>query len=116
VPIIEGLGAMTLLGFGFGILNIAVGNAFRLWRYLFPAMARSFMIFSGIHFVPDLLSPTVRHILSYNPLAQAMTLFRAGFYPQYPQLTLDKEYLAFCVLVALFIGLIAERVSRRFMD
>jgi capsular polysaccharide transport system permease protein len=116
VPILEGMGAMALFGFGVGILNLAISNAFPLWRYFFPAISRGLMLFSGIHFVPDLLSPGVRYVLSFNPMSHAITLFRLGFYPQYPQLTLDRGYLAISILVAIFLGLVAERVFRRYMD
>jgi capsular polysaccharide transport system permease protein len=80
---------------------------------VFPTISRVLVIFSGVFFLPDLLDPETRHVLSFNPMLHAVQLFRLGFYPQYQAITLDTHYLTYCAVLFFFMGLVIERVSRR---
>jgi capsular polysaccharide transport system permease protein len=71
------------------------------------------VIFSGVFFLPDFLYPETRYVLSFNPMMHAVQLLRLGFYPQYPAVALDTDYLALCAILFLLMGLVVERVSRR---
>jgi capsular polysaccharide transport system permease protein len=71
------------------------------------------IIFAGIIFVIDFLPPTARYVLSLNPLAHAIALFRMGFYPSYPRLIFDGQYLFYSALFAFVLGLVVERITRR---
>ena len=44
----------------------------------------------------------------------AVQLFRLGFYPQYTAILLDVHYLAYFAILSVFLGLMVERVTRRF--
>lgn len=113
VPILQACIAIIMLGFGWGTVSFLVSKMFKLWGPIFPIVNRGLVMVSGVIFIPDFLSPGVREIISYNPLAHAIALFRQGFYPRYPTLILDTSYLAWCALVAVVIGLVLERVTRR---
>lgn len=105
--------ALACLGFGWGILNLILMKKFLLWRFVNPVLQRAMMLFSGVFFVPDFLPPDIRYVMSFNPLTHAIELFRLGFYPHYPAILLDTGYLAWSALIAVFFGLLIERVTRR---
>lgn len=112
-PIIQAFAAIIAIGFGWGVFNMVVGRVWQLWRFVFPSVNRCLVIFTGVIFLVDFLSPTARYVLSFIPITQAVSLFRSGFYPDYPALVLDKQYLAHCAIIAVVLGLVLERVTRR---
>lgn len=114
VPIVEACIALALLGLGFGMINLVLTDIIWVWGYVVPTVNRSLILFSGIFYIPDFMPETSRYILSFNPLVHAVAMFRQGFYPQYPDLILDKFYLFCWVSGALLVGFMLERVSRRF--
>jgi capsular polysaccharide transport system permease protein len=58
----------------------------------------------------------LRYWLSFNPMLHAIILFRTGFYPRYPVYTLDVDYLMYCSIGAVVVGLVIERIFRRRLD
>lgn len=113
MPILQAMVSCVMLGFGWGIFNIVVGKKIKIWHYFVPAINRHFIIVSGVLFIPDFLPPGVRYVLSFNPILHVVALFRQGFYPYYPTLLLDKQYLIFCSVFAVAVALVLERISRR---
>jgi capsular polysaccharide transport system permease protein len=111
IPIIESAAALLILGFGWGLLLIALNKSFPLWRFLHPSISRALILFTGIFYIPDFMSPSARYLMSFNPLVHAVALFRLGFYPSYPTLLLDKWYLFVCAVGFLVMGFVLERVT-----
>lgn len=111
--IFEALTAIAMLGFGWGALQVTLRQVFPFYAYLNVAITRSLVFFSGIFFVPDTLPPNIRYPLSFNPMLQAIELFKHGFYPNYAPLTLDRPYLAGWAIVFVLMGLVIERITRR---
>ena len=109
------LSCVTLvgLGFGWGIFIMLVSRISPILRPFLHGVSRTLMLFSGVFFVPDFLSPGVRYVLSFNPLLHAIALFRTGFYPHYPTLIMDVTYLVYISVFVLLMGLVVERVTRR---
>lgn len=105
--------AIVALGFGWGVLNLVLTQKWRFWSFISVGVSRSLIILSGVVFVPDLLPPDTRAVMAYNPLLHAIQLFKLGFYPRYPAILLDKSYLVYCAVFAVFFGLVLERVTRR---
>lgn len=105
--------ATTCLGFCFGVMNLVLTKLFWPWEYAYPLFCRVLMMCSGAFFIPDFLSYNVRYILSFNPELHVIILFRRGFYPDFPSLTLDTTYLACAAIIAAFIGFVLERITRR---
>jgi len=112
--VVASLVAIVGLGFGWGILNLVLSRESRVWNFIFPSVSRVLVLFSGVFFVPDFLAPDSRYVLGFNPLMHAVQLFRLGFYPQYTALLLDVHYLAYFAISSVFLGLMVERVTRRF--
>lgn len=113
IPLIEACLAITMLGFGWGIVVILISKIHWTTRLLVPRLSRGLILFSGVFYIPDFLAPNVREYLAYNPMLHAINLFRHGFYYQYPSLLLDTNYLAYSSILAVLFGLALERVTRR---
>lgn len=104
---------IVMLGFGWGIVNLVMARLWSFWLFLLPAANRCLMIFSGVFFLVEFLPPASRNVLSYNPIWHAIAAFRRAFYPNYPTLVLDMNYLFYCALFAAALGLVLERATRR---
>jgi len=111
--LIQASACIMMLGFGWGVVNLVMARIWSFWLYLLPAVNRSLMLFSGAIFLVEFLTPTTRHVLSYNPVLHAIAAFRRAFYPNYPNLVLDMNYLFYCAVFALALGLVLERATRR---
>jgi capsular polysaccharide transport system permease protein len=115
-PIFESMGYMTMLGFGWGVIILALRRAFKLQAFLFSVINRILVLLSGAMFVVDFMHPAARYWLSFNPMLHAIILFRTGFYPRYPTYTLDMPYLISCSIGAVVLGLVVERAFRRRLE
>jgi capsular polysaccharide transport system permease protein len=113
VKVVSACVAIVALGFCWGILSLVLTKRSRVWRFFFPTVSRIQILFAGVFFVPDFLAPETRYVLSFNPMLHAIALFKTGFYPQYPAILLDVNYLACCSILAVVLGLVVERTSRR---
>lgn len=105
--------AIITIGFGVGVVNLVMSQKFRMWRFFFPPLIRFSIFLSGAMFVVDFFAPSVRYVMSFNPILHAIILFRQGFYYDYPHLVLDENYMWSCAIAAIFIGLVVERATRR---
>lgn len=114
LPIIPALAASTALGFGWGMMNTALTRFLSFWRYFAGGVNRALIIFSGAIFLPDFLPPNVRYLFSFNPEVHAIALFRTAFYPHYPALILDTTYMTNFAIFFVLLGLVLERITRRF--
>ena len=63
-------------------------------------------------FVPDALPEIARYYLSFNPVLHAIEWMRSAYYPDYGSLVLDKTYLLYWGIGAVFVGLGLERLLR----
>jgi capsular polysaccharide transport system permease protein len=113
VNVFQACMAIVALGFGWGIVNLVLMQKWHLWSFISAGISRGLIVLSGVVFVPDFLSPDAREVMAYNPLLHAIQLFKIGFYPRYPAILLDRHYLFYCAVFAVFFGLILERVTRR---
>ena len=107
------IAAIAMLGFGWGVIQVTIQEFFPIWAYLNAAVTRSLVLFSGIFFVPETLPPNARNMMSFNPMLQAIELFKRGFYPTYGTLTLDRTYLTGWAIALVLMGLVLERITRR---
>jgi capsular polysaccharide transport system permease protein len=111
--VFEAMGLLTMLGFGWGVIIQVFSKVFRLGRFVFAFINRLMIWLAGAFFVVDFLPPETRHWLSYLPTMHAVILFRQGFYPNYPSLTLDMDYLIWCSIGSVVVGFVLERGMRR---
>lgn len=113
VCIAQSLTALACMGIGFGICSAVINQVFPLWHYFWGTFVRVLIFFSGVLYVADFLPLHLRDILVWNPILHAVTLFRSGFYSNYPMLTYDPLYMWVCSLSSVVMGLCLLRVLRR---
>jgi capsular polysaccharide transport system permease protein len=71
------------------------------------------MFMSGVFYVVDLLTPSIRDVIVWNPLAHGIEWFRLGLYGRYLVHTLDREYLMGVAGIVLLVGITAHRATLR---
>lgn len=112
------LSAIWVLALGWGMLGAVITVVFPIWIIISALLQIVFYILSGILFVASSLPEAAQHLLSWNPITQAVEWFRSAYYPG-----LENEYFPWRVypyivgLALLFNALVLERfVVRRKMD
>lgn len=111
--LIVSLISFLFLGIGIGFICGVIARFFPMWKIIWSALARVTILLSGVVRIIDYMPPAVREIAYYVPMLHGVTLARIGFYgDSYPQLILDTNYLFGFIVVALFIGLAADRAFR----
>ena len=108
--------ALLFLGFGMGLCNVCLEAVMPVWPHIYGPLARAFILFSGVLFVPDFMPTHLRQYLVWNPVLHGVDLFRQGFYPGYPTLVYSWSYLWGTGAVLVFFGLCAERAFRRKLE
>ena len=108
-------GATLLLALGMGVLNGAITLVLPLWNLVFVLFIVLAYISSGILFVASNMPEQIRTPLSYNPLLQCVEWMRVAYYADYPTLVLDRGYVLKVGLVSLALGLLMERIVRRYV-
>lgn len=116
------IGIMIIAFTGLGLLALGVAlNVAVLQRQFTMAqqiysmvMAPSFFL-SGVFYSLESVPPQFRAFLVWNPIIHGVEAFRIGYYPVYPDQYVSIAYLYLFGLVALFIGMVQLRLSRRGM-
>lgn len=110
---VEAFLATIYLAFGCGVLvgAIALFHPFLLtvWQLCIVCIYLS----SGTMFVAQTLPDQLSYWLSFNPVLQCVEWMRMGFYESYSDKLLSKQYVLAFGSVAMFLGLIIERLFRR---
>lgn len=68
---------------------------------------------SGFSFVVDRMPPSLKNIVTWNPLLHVIELFREGFYRGYECRSLDLIYLFMVISIGMLLGFAGERALRR---
>jgi capsular polysaccharide transport system permease protein len=84
--------------------------------HIFTTINRALLWITGAMFVLDYLPPVTRYWLSFIPTSHAIILFRQAFYPTYPSLILDMNYLIWCSIGSVVVGVVLERGLRRHLE
>ena len=113
IQCIAALLIISVVGIGVGLVNAAISAFFFPWLYIYAVLVRAWMAFSGVLFVVDRMPPAIRDLAFYNPLAHAITFFRAGYYVNYPSKTLDMEFLLLSSAGIAFFGLVSIASTSR---
>ncbi len=108
----------------FAVLLLAVGvgsvvSVLVMTNYLLMTAYSLFMILmyilSGTLFVVSSLPAPLIKILSWNPVLHCVEWMRTAYFPSYPTQVLDKGYPIKFALCSLLLGLLLERVLRRYI-
>jgi len=107
------LAALSLLGLGAGLTNAMICVLWPTWKRIEAIISRPMFFISGVFFIPEMIPPTVRYYLSWNPLMHIIDWFRVGYYSNYDSIIFDPGYLFLSTALLLAIGLGAERLYRK---
>ena len=107
---------LILFGMGVGMINNVITRFFTAWNSIFGIVTRGLIFLSGVFFIIDTQPLRWREWSVLNPLSHGVEWFRLGVYGRYPHNSLDIPYLIEWVLIALFIGVVADRAALRSLD
>jgi len=97
------------LKFGVGVMNCYLITSYPLWERAWAVLNRPMFILSGIMFLPEALSPTLRDYFMLNPLAHITSEMRKGLFITYDAVYVNPLYV-FCIsLVLSVLGLLFLR-------
>ena len=106
--------AMSLIGFGAGAFVGSFSIMFPSIERMIPALVnRPLFYTSGMFFTLEMMPEPVIPYLLYNPLLHAIELLRGYFFVEMSSRYADHGYLNWAVLIALFLGLLAQRALRK---
>lgn len=105
--------ALFGIAFGAGMTQGVISEFVPAVGNLMALPNRLLFLSSGLFFLPDTLPPIARDIVVWNPVLQAITLFRMGYYHLYESQVLSTQYLFGWAIGSLAVGLMAERISRK---
>lgn len=111
--VIQAFAAVVFLGFSFGTLNAVIASLWESWTHIEKILTRPLLFISGVFYVPSRLPTEATDILYWNPVIHVVELMRTGFYSNYNSTILDPGYPIFVGLMMLFVGLAAERFTRK---
>jgi capsular polysaccharide transport system permease protein len=105
-------GSAVVLGLGIGLINSVIAMQVPMWGMIFALTRILLWLASGVIFLPDNLPEPYRTMMSYNPIAQAVEWTRSAYYEGVGYGFLDKTYTLKFGVCAIFVGLLAERLTR----
>lgn len=109
---LEALMLLFAFGIGVALINSAISAFFPAWNTIFNYSMVGQIFLCAIFTVPEYLPAYVREMLLWNPLLHLISLFRSGFYPNYPTHFIDVPYTIIWAASALIIGMAMHRVLR----
>ena len=112
LDVLAALASLALIGAGVGMIAAAIAAAFPTFDRLFPAIKRPLYFTSGVFFLAERLPPQARDWLALNPLLHAIEWLRSAFFPDFESTVANPLYPVAFGCCALFLGLIAERLTR----
>lgn len=101
------------IGFGMGVTLGILSQFFPSLSNILKFPFRLLYFASGVFFLPDVLPPSMRSVLVWNPILHAITLFREGYYRGYHSHILDTPYLVGWAIGGLLLALLVETVARK---
>ncbi|AVA25745.1 capsular biosynthesis protein [Rhizobium sp. NXC24] len=107
--------ATILLAVGIGTIAGVITSFIPFFATAYALMSIIFYMSSGCLFVTVDLPDQAAIPLSYNPVVQCVEWMRTAYFENYSDRLVDKEYLLGFGIASLFVGLVAERCSRRIL-
>ena len=86
-----------------------------LWNIVYILVLILSWLTCGLAINPEAMPEQVGRLLAYSPLLHCVEWVRSAYYPDFPAHLLDKGYVLWCGTISLVLGLVMERLLRRFM-
>lgn len=101
------------LSTGLGVLNVLFGAvAGPYFVVVFVILMVALYITSGVYLAPGSIPASTREYLVYNPIFNLVEWLRSAYYATYDSSLVDKPLILGTATVALFLGLLGERLLR----
>ena len=110
-----GLLSAVFLGIGFAVFNGVICMIVPLWNIVYVLFLIVFWVTGGLAIDPEALPARVGALFAWNPLLHCIEWVRSGYYADFPAHLLDKSYVLWVAGGSLVLGLIGERLLRRFL-
>jgi len=110
--ILHAMAFVALFGFGLGLLNAVIRRKYNAWGVMFNVATSPLLFLSAVFYTLESIPSEFRGYLAWNPLVHGVEGFRTGYYLNYRSSALDLNYLMWCGLVCLCLGLLFERLTR----
>lgn len=100
---------LVIFSFGIGLIFMVLGKTFPETEKFLPIMIKPLYFISCVMFPLHSIPKEYWHYLLWNPLIHVVELSRESVVPGYISEGVSLNYLAFCALIALFVGLALYR-------
>lgn len=105
--------ATCLLGLGVGSVHAMLMRLTPIWAHVEMVLSRPLFFLSGVFYIPSQMPPEVVAVLRWNPVLHLIEWMREGYYPNYASDVFEPSYPIAVALIFLMIGLLSERLTRR---
>ena len=109
-----GLLSAVLLGIGFAVFNSVIVMIFPLWVVGYVLIIIVFWITAGLAFNPETMPAELGYYVSWNPLMHSIEWIRKAYYADFPAHLLNKTYVLSVGAGSLALGLVMERLLKRY--
>lgn len=110
--VIFAFGLAVALGLGIGLNIAAIAMFTSVFERLMGPLTLLCLIFSATFVSMAQLPPAIRETCLYNPITHVQEMLRTAYFPGFEHSYADPDYLARWIVLSLFFGLIAERLTR----
>ena len=108
-PMLTGIAMIAVGATGIGLINGLLAGIFPIWPTLWNIVNRPIFLASGVLFLFDSMPQMAQHYLWWNPLLQAISEFRSGFYAGYDPDFISRPYVFAVSMTLLALGLLVMR-------
>lgn len=100
------------LGFGFGLINLAVAAVVPAWEKIVQLSMFPLYFASGVFYLPEAMPDNIAKFFAVNPVMHVISMTRVGLFTDFESRMLSISYVAFWTLSLLVVGLTLERIAR----
>lgn len=120
IDVQDPLGVIAAVGL-LGITGLGMGAIFATVAPLFPSikqivevvMGRPLFLASGLFFTVEMLPPSAREPLLYNPILHMIEMLRSAFFVEFDSRYADPGYASSFAVSVLALGLLIQRALNR---
>ena len=110
-----GMLSAVALGIGFGYFVSALCLIHHFFNIVYVLVLISFWFTAGLAINPEAMPPQIGAYLAWNPLLHSVEWIRLAYYNDFPAHLLDKTYVWEVSGITFALGLLLERMLRRFV-
>jgi capsular polysaccharide transport system permease protein len=114
LQVIAVIGLLGMTGLGLGVMFAAIAPLFPSIKQIVDVvMGRPLFLSSGLFFTAEMLPPSARDPLLYNPILHMIEMLRSAFFAEFDSRYADPGYASIFAICVLAIGLLIQRALNR---